>query len=216
MKPYKIVFFDLDGTLADTSPGLVGSLNYTLDKLQLPELDQADVQIFLGARIRDFLPRIYQFDQTETERFVAIFRQEYEQNRLFQANIYGGIPEMLTALRHNGLKTAVATNKPQKQADALIKFFHLTTLFDLVLGCDEMGNPGKSGLITQGIQMLSPGSNAVLVGDTVFDLAGAQESGIDFISVLYGFGFCDRDIAERQGAIFAAQTPAEAAMYILG
>lgn len=216
MKPYEIVFFDLDGTLADTSPGVVGSLNYTLQKMQLPGLTEADTESFLGSPIRDFLRRVYQLDKAQTEQFVAVFRQEYEQNRLFQADMYEGIPTILDELRSHGLKTAVATNKPQKQADALVEYFHLTALFDVVLGCDEMGKPGKDGLIRQGIQLLMPGANAVLVGDTACDLAGAQKSGVDFISVLYGFGFHDRKVSESQGAIFAAETPAAVAKYILG
>lgn len=214
MKPYKIIFFDLDGTLADTSPGVIGSLKYTLKKLQLPQPNQADMQSFLGERIRDFLRRVYQLNETQTERFVSIFRQEYAQNRLFQAKLYPGIPQTLRCLKVHGIKTAVATNKPQHWAVDLINFFHLTDSFDLILGCDEEGKLMKSQLIAQGIQQLSPGSGAVLAGDTVGDLVCAQESGIDFIQVLYGFGFDSRDTAQR--AVFAAQTPIEIAKYILG
>lgn len=215
MKPYGLVFFDLDGTLADTLPGVMGSLNGTREKLRLPELSQAEQRSFMGARIRDFLRRVYRLDGAQAEQFVALFRQDYEQNRLFQAKAYEGIPQALKALRARGIKTAVATNKPQKQADALLEFLQLTALFDLVLGCDEMGGPGKGTLIRRGIRMLSSGANAVLVGDTAYDLAGAREGGADFIAVLYGFGFCSRSAAQGQGAVFAAETPAEAVRHIL-
>lgn len=216
MKSYDIVFFDLDGTLADTSPGIVGSLQHTLRRLGLPEPDQENMRAFLGEPIREFLHRVYQLDTGQIERFVGIFRWEYEQNRIFQASLYEGVPKVLKALRAHGIKTVVATNKPQKQADTLVEFFQLTALFDLVLGCDEMGGPGKGMLIRQGIRMLLPGGSAALVGDTTYDLTGAQESGADFISVLYGFGFCGQNSVGCQGAVFAAETPAAVAEYILG
>lgn len=216
MKPYDIVFFDLDGTLADTSPGVIGSLQHTLHRLRLPEPDEGNIRAFLGEPIREFLRRVYQLDAERAEQFVGIFRREYGQNRLFQASLYEGIPEVLEILRAHGIKTAVATNKPQEQADALVDFFQLTPLFDLVLGCDQMGGPGKGALLHQGVRMLLPGGSAALVGDTAFDLAGARESGADFISVLYGFGFCAQDSARSQGAVFEAENPAAVAEYILG
>lgn len=240
MKQYQTAFFDMDGTLLDTSEGILNSLEYTIRKLGLPVPDQQTLRSFIGPPLRDSVRRVYglpqadtepqvsglsQADtkwrvsglsQADTEQFVRIFRQEYEQNQICHASLYPGVLESLQRLRSNGIFTAVATNKPQEQADDLVKLSGMEHLLDAVYGCDAAGEVDKGIRIRQAMQQYGAGANGVLAGDTASDAYGAAAGGVDLIGVLYGFGFSDEKDAAAAGAVFAARSFADAVDYILG
>ncbi len=228
MKQYQTAFFDMDGTLLDTSEGILNSLEYTIRKLGLPAPDQQTLRSFIGPPLRDSVRRVYglpQADtepqvsglsQADTEQFVRIFRQEYEQNQICHASLYPGVLESLQRLRGNGIFTAVATNKPQEQADDLVKLSGMEHLLDAVYGCDAAGEVDKGIRIRQAMQQYGAGANGVLAGDTASDAYGAAAGGVDLIGVLYGFGFSDEKDAAAAGAVFAARSFADAVDYILG
>lgn len=109
---------------------------------------------------------------------------------MFHARIYDGIEELCRRLCEQGIRIGVATNKPQRFAVPLIQKFGLDKYTDPVCGADEEGKHGKADLIRQCISnMGGTVSETVLVGDTENDANGAQEAGVEFIAVTYGFGF---------------------------
>ena len=215
MKYYQVAFFDMDGTLLDTSPGILNSLKYTIRKLELPDIDETTQRSFIGPPLRDSARRVFGMSQTDAEQFVRIFRMEYENNQIDQASLYPGVFESLRLLREYGIRTAVATNKPQEQAEYLVSKFGMESISDAVFGCDAAGLAEKGMLIRQGMEHFGAGGNGILVGDTISDAYGAKEGGVDLIGVLYGFGFSTKKDALAAGAVFAAETLFDAAGYIL-
>ena len=215
MKHYQAAFFDMDGTLLDPSSGILNSLKYTIHELGLPDIDEAIQRSFIGPPLRDSARRIFDLSEAEAERFVRIFRREYQDNQIHRASLYPGIFESLKQLQEHGVRTAVATNKPQEQAEYLVRKFGMESMLDAVFGCDAAGLMEKGLLIRRGMEHFGADENGVLVGDTISDAYGAKEGGVDLVGVLYGFGFSAEKDALAAGAVFAAETLLDAVGYIL-
>lgn len=196
---YKYVIFDLDGTLLDTSVGIFKSIDYTICKLGLLNLPQNIKESFIGPPIYDSFRKYYQLDTETCRQATEIFRNIYKDKFLLEAIPYEGIFEMLTELKQQNSKMAVATNKRHDYATKLLKFFEFDKYFDFMFGSDPDNRLKKSDIICECLHKLKVDkfNESVMIGDTLHDYYGACEAGIDFIGVKYGFGFKnDEDLEE--------------------
>ena len=109
---------------------------------------------------------------------------------LFIAELY---PETLTVLKklsQKGYHMAVATNKSHENAMAILEHFGVAKYCDFAMGSDLEGKLKKADIIKKCLEVLYVNPNeAIYIGDSIFDLEGAQKMGMDFIGVTYGFGF---------------------------
>ena len=204
----KNVIFDLDGTLLDTSRGILESVRYTVNTLGLKPLSEEEATAFIGPPLRQSFVRICGCTDEEAQKATRIFRSYYQNGAVFHAEEYDGITELCKMLSESGYRLGVATNKPQGFAEALLKEFKLFQYFDSVCGADENGRLSKSDLICLCMAgMKANAEETVLVGDTDNDAAGAESAGVDFIAVTYGFGFRNaEDLADVQ-CIGTTNTP---------
>lgn len=113
-------------------------------------------------------------------------------------HVYPEIPALLKTLRSMGIKTAVATNKMKELAERCCHNLDIYDLFDYISGPPKDGGVTKAQVITLASEALGLNKEDILmVGDTVNDEKGAQESGVDFLPVTWGFGFtkenCNND-----------------------
>ena len=133
----------------------------------------------------------------EAKRAVLVFRDDYEAGGMYRSRVYDGLPELIARLRQNGVKTAVATLKPEATAKQLLHHFGMEGLFDACTGNtpDENDQTTKADIIRRTMRRLewTDCSSMVLIGDSVYDAQGAQEVGIDFIAAAYGFGIGARE-----------------------
>ena len=110
----------------------------------------------------------------------------------------------------------MATNKPQRFADSLLREFDLIHYFRYVCGADESGILSKSGLIAICMnEMCAKQNNTVLIGDTDNDALGAFEAGIRFLAVTYGFGFKTSDDLKDVPNMGIAESPEEIVEIVL-
>ncbi len=198
-KQYKLVIFDLDGTLLDTSEGILKSAKYTIAQLGYPEPSKELLYSFIGPRIQDSFQKSYGL-QGETLAIASdMFRNQYKQGDVLLAKPYHGVYEVLTNLRQRGMHIAVATNKRQDFADELIEKYELSEYIDIVYGTDMKGKLCKNDLIYRCINHFpdSKINDTIMVGDSSYDAIAAQEVGVDFIGVRYGFDFKEVDDVNR-------------------
>jgi phosphoglycolate phosphatase len=189
MNTIKCVIFDLDGTLLDTSPGITESVLYAAKKLNYPELSEELLLSLIGPPLKDSFMRCYACGETEAEALVAAYREHYREGALLNAKPYDGIKELLTALEGRGIFSAVATSKPQKFSDQILRHFGLDRFFRVIHGADLEGKLKKSELICLcAADVDAACGQCVMVGDTEHDARGAKEAGVPFIGVSYGFG----------------------------
>ena len=206
------VFFDLDGTIADSAPGILGSMQYALDKFGLhPTREQ--LRRYLGPPLQqmfaDFLP------PEQVAEGVRIYRESYGGGGLFDAGIYDGIPEAFRRLSGAGVAVCLATAKPRDTALRVLDHFDLTRWFALVGGTDEeAGVADKTAVIRKNMRDggFAP-QDCLMVGDRRDDLLGAEAAGVDGLGVLYGYG--SREELESHPHIALADSPLAVAKFVL-
>lgn len=216
---YQVVLWDFDGTLVDSSPGIFRSLGWMFEQMGRPVPSQEILRKFIGPPIIYSLKTYTGMSEEGAERGVWLFREDYEAGGCYLSKVYDGLPELLRRLRENGVKTGVATLKPEATAQRLLKYLGVDDLIDTCVGNrnDEKGAITKKDIIETALDRLgwTDKSRVVLVGDSVYDADGAIAAGIDFVGAAYGFGL-EPGQAEELGCCFVAETPADLERFFFG
>ena len=185
----KLVLFDLDGTLLDTSEGIVESVRWAAERLGWPALSQSQLLSFIGPPLTVSFRRCYGCDAEQAAALTAAYREHYREGAMFRARPYDGIVSVCETLLQRGCATAVATSKPEVFAKQVLQKFDMDRLFTVIHGADMGGSLSKADVIRLCLEELGAApSECLMVGDTQHDAAGAQELGVPFLGVTYGFG----------------------------
>ncbi len=179
------VIFDLDGTLLDTSPGIMESVRFAAEKLGYPQPTDDQLRTFIGPPLTDSFMRCYGCNNEEAKKLTAAYREHYREGALLKAIPYDGIFELCTELKKTDFILAVATSKPQEFSEQILNHFGFS--FPVICGADMGGKLTKADLIRKCVAKTGA-DRAVMIGDTEHDAKGAMETGVPFIAVSYGFG----------------------------
>lgn len=203
------VVFDLDGTLLNTLTDLHKSVNYMLSSYGFPARTEREVRAFLGNGVRVLVEKSLPNGHKDmTDECLAVFKEYYDIHKDDNTAPYDGIIEMLSAVKAEGYKTAVVSNK----YDAAVKSLQEKTfngLIDFALG---EGNGIKTKPAPDGVWLAldklgATKNESVYVGDSEVDLLTAKNSGLKCISVTWGFR--DRDELIKVGAERIVDSPSE-------
>lgn len=200
MKPYRLVIFDLDGTLLDTSEGLLRAFRKTLTANGLPVISDDSLRTAIGPPFYRYLFETYpELSEQDALRLTDEFRKIYvEDGDLFRASLYPDILRLWETLSKRGVTLAVATNKRQDQAVSLLSHFGFDHYSAHLYGTDVEKTMRKADVIRHCLSATGISRElTVMVGDTEDDAIGAGSAGIDFIGVCYGFGFRTADDVMR-------------------
>ncbi len=192
MKKYEMVIFDVDGTLLNTAEGIMNAVKYTIEKEGLPALSEDVLKNFIGPPIQDALAETYGIDDSEyLQKLAGIFRGRYKDYELMKAHPYEGIYEVFEKLVSDGVRPAIATYKREDYARAIVHHFGFDKYTDIIFGADHENRLKKKDIIGKCLEVCDHLSvqNAIMVGDTAHDAEAACQLGMDFLGVLYGFGF---------------------------
>jgi phosphoglycolate phosphatase len=196
-----IIVFDLDGTLVDTAPDLLASLNHTLDAGGAARTDGAGFRQFVGHGGRVMIERAYQAQKralpvSEHDRLFALFLEHYGANIPGQSKPYPGVIESLDRFRDAGYLLAVCTNKTEDFSKRLLVALGMAGYFAAICGQDTFAfrKPDPRHL-TETIRMAGgDAEQAVMVGDSRTDIDTAKAAGIPVVAV--DFGYTDRHVRE--------------------
>jgi phosphoglycolate phosphatase len=193
---HKLVIFDLDGTLMNTSPGIFATANKTMKELGQPiETDLKQLAKFVGPPLKDCFRLTYNLDEDLIDDACEIFRKSYEEHGQYLSTIYDGMEDLLQTLTENGVDCAVGTLKYELVARNMIKDKGLDKYFKRVYGTDPRSELTKASICERIVKELGHNKkDSVLIGDTMGDFGGAKQANIDFIAVTYGFGFNNESI----------------------
>lgn len=190
---YNTVLFDLDGTLLDTSKGIVESLKYTIDYLKLPDPDSSNLLSFVGPPVNDVFKKEYLLSDIDAKHAENIFREHYSQHNLFNAAVYPGIMKLFDLLVNRNIRIGIASYKPHDLVHSLLQHFNLINYCNAITGSNA-GLQAKSDIIDKCLYEIGAiNVQAIYVGDTEFDAVGAKKSNIPFIGITWGFGFKNKD-----------------------
>jgi len=207
------VIFDLDGTLVDTAPDLVATLNVVLGRAGLSALPFAAARNMVGGGARALIERGLaaegrSLEAGELDRLYREFIAHYTAHIADRSRPFPGVEAALSELARRGCRLAVCTNKLEGLSIKLLDAFGLTARFAAICGADTFAVAKPNPAILHGTVARAGGelARAVMVGDSATDIAVARAAGIAVIAV--DFGYSDTPVAEvgpdRVVASFAA------------
>lgn len=214
----KGLIFDLDGTLLDTLDDLADAANATLSHFGFPVHEVDAYRYFVGEGLQTLMLRIIPEQEADEkklilymEKFAEIYRTTWNKRSV----PYQGIPEMLAALSHEGLKLAVLSNKPHAFTKICVETFFPDNPFLYVYGQRDgvPKKPDPAGAIELAVKMGLQVSEIIYVGDTATDMKTGNGAGMKTIGVEWGFR--DRVELENNDAWKIVATPAEVVAYAL-
>lgn len=205
----KIVLFDLDGTLTDPAVGITASFAAGLTAVGIEPESAGKLERFIGPPLQDSYAT-FGLDEATVEAAIAGYRQRFAAGGMFENEVYDGIPELLGALKADGWILAVATSKPEKFTNLILRHFDLYDFFAVIAGATMDGSRrNKYDIIVHALAQIDhrPEDRIVMIGDRAVDIEGAHRANISAIGVVYGYGSPEELIAANPEAL--AGSPAE-------
>jgi phosphoglycolate phosphatase len=203
------VIFDLDGTLLDTLGDLADSVNYALGKYDMPLKSIEQVKSYVGNGIRKLMIRSVPDgeDNPLFEDAFKTFREYYNEHCNDKTKPYDGILELISRLKDRGYSLAIVSNKVDSAVKSLCRRYFKD--IEVAIG-DREGmkiKPAPDSVFLALGELGKTKENAVYVGDSDVDLETAKNSGLECISVLWGFR--DREFLLDHGARILAEKPGD-------
>ena len=203
----KVILFDLDGTLTDSGEGITKCVKLALDHFGIPAESLDSLRYFVGPPLRDSFIKAG-VPEDKVEEAISVYRSRYTNVGLFENVPYPGIPQLLETLKDRGYRLFVATSKPEEMAVRVLQHFKLYDCFEKICGATlDKSRDSKSAVIAYLLESVGGAHNAVMVGDTAFDVEGAAVHGIPTVGVAWGYGNVEEML--RSGAAAVANTPEE-------
>lgn len=182
------LIFDLDGTLLDTSDGIWKSVIDTVNHFSMEPINSDQMSKFIGPPIIESFRDYYGISDEKSREMMYYFRNNYVDCHLFEAKPYPEIDVVLENLAKN-YKLYVATNKREDYANTILQYFDLKKYFKSIHGTDYDNKLSKTDLISLCMdEASSTKGSTVMIGDTIGDKKSAEQMGVKFIGVGYGFG----------------------------
>jgi phosphoglycolate phosphatase len=203
---YKLVIFDLDGTLLDTLDDLSAAVNHAMQLRGFPQHTRDEYMKMVGHGARNLMRQALPTDQKDNETLIdavlADFRAYYTAHIDMHTKPFPGIQNLLTKLHQEGVLLAVASNKFQEGTEHLIKEFFPEIPFVAILG-NRPNFPLKPDAEVIGEVLRKTGvkkEEAVMVGDSDTDMETAANGGIEGIAVSWGYRDL-KDLADKLSAL---------------
>ncbi len=215
MKNYDYILFDLDGTLTDSKPGIVNCIKYALDRHGIA-YTQAILDKMVGPPFRVSMKEFFGLELDQIEELITDYRSVYSTGGWRDCKVYDGVFDMLAALKNAGKHLAVATSKPIKFTSVMVEELGLKPYFDFVGGASsDASKEAKSDVINLALENLDvkDKSKVLMVGDRLYDIVGAKETGVDCMAVLWGYG--DREEFEKYNAEYIVETPKDVVEFLI-
>jgi phosphoglycolate phosphatase len=201
----KQILFDLDGTLTDSGEGIIHCAQETLAHFGLPIPTKEELRVIVGPPLRQSFIR-FGIRPEDTEEAVEVYRQHYVDHGKYENFPYPGIEALLQRLKNEGHQLYVATSKPETMSIEILTYFGLAKYFDIICGSTkDYTRDTKAKVIEHLLTQITPlPGKTIMVGDTVYDVEGANALSIPCVAVSWGYGVVD-DL-KRSGAIAIADT----------
>ena len=194
-KNFKCVAFDLDGTLIDSGPDLLDSLNFVLRNNHLNTINSSIIGNLVGGGAEAMIRRGYAYlnkklDEKIIPELINQFLEYYESNCTKKTKLYPNILEILKGLKEKEIKICICTNKRQYLAEKIIKELQIDNFFDVVVGSQKsiQLKPSTEMLEIFLKKLLLKPKDVIFIGDSTKDIIPANILGMTSIFVKYGYG----------------------------
>ncbi|WP_442683691.1 HAD hydrolase-like protein [Stenotrophomonas sp. JC08] len=203
-----VLFFDLDGTLIQSSEGVTRCVAYALEKMGQPVPAMPELRKWIGPALRTSFAPVFG-DTERVERAVALYRERFESDGWKEYELYPGIEAVVRSLKADGHRMAIVTAKTESHAQRIVEHLPFGDCFEDVTGASlDSARSHKPQLVGEALRRLSlQPEQCWMIGDRRMDIEGARHHGMRNIGVLWGFG--GREELQAAGAHALAATPDE-------
>ncbi|MDD5592181.1 MAG: HAD family hydrolase [Candidatus Omnitrophica bacterium] len=186
MKNIKLIIFDLDGTLVDAYPAIISSFNYTMHRLGYPKQSKLSIRRAVGWGDENLLKVFIR--QKDLSAALSIYRQHHEASLIRQSRLFPYVSKVLTYLKDKGYKLAVASNRPSRFSQILIRHLKIKRYFSYVLCADKLrrGKPHPEIINKIVKKLVLKPQEVFYVGDMVIDALAGKAAGVRTIIVTTG------------------------------
>ena len=200
----KAVLFDLDGTLTDSGEGIMNCARLALSHYGIEVSDESSLRVFVGPPLAETFLK-FGVPAEEVDHAIEIYRSRYIPIGKYENKPYPGIRELLEKLKAEGHRLYVATSKPETTSVDILEHFELAKYFAIIAGASfAHARHSKALVIAYLLEQTGKDLDAVMVGDTAFDVIGAKSHGIPTVGDSWGYGKVSD--MEEAGAIGIAHT----------
>jgi len=209
----KLCIFDLDGTVLDTVGTIAYYGNYALEKNGIEPIDVPEYKYLAGTGISNLIKNMLKFRGCYTEetynKVFRVYDKAYNANVLYNTKIFDGLKEVLDAIKAEGIKLAVVSNKPDFAAKAVVAAMYGEGYFEEVEGQKKGGvlKPDPTEVLGVMARMGVSREECIYVGDTSTDMETGRNAELFTVGVLWGFR--GREELIKAGADVVIEKPAE-------
>lgn len=185
----KVIVFDFDYTLGDSTNGITLSINYALEQLGHTAENIDEIKKTIGLSLKETYFSLTGNDDAEkAEQFSKLFKVKADEVMVENTMLYDGVIETLSKLRENGYKIAIVTTKFHYRIEQILDKYDANDLIDVIVGAEDVKveKPNPEGLLWV-IEYFGVGKADVLyVGDSAVDARTAENANVQFAAVLTG------------------------------
>lgn len=185
------ILFDLDGTIINSFLGITKCVQYALKSKGIEVENLKDLEEYIGPPLKLTFQKNYDFSDEETKFLIQKYRERFDVTGVFENELYPDVEQTLVHLKERGYSLVLASSKPETACERILEKHGLLSCFDEVVGATLDGSISTKEQVLQEV-FRRIGSNHpkdyVLIGDTIYDVEGANKVGMDCIGVSYGFG----------------------------
>jgi len=187
LKPFRYLIFDLDGTLIDSSVGVVDAVNYSLRRMNLPEQPKERIVRFIGYPLSWMY---HDFTDAHIEELHRHFQARAAETMVASTVVLDRVPEILEQLLMAGYRMAIATTKIRRHVEGVIEKYGWSKFFDALVAADEVVNvkPAPDAFRLALKRLGTTPQRAIVVGDTINDVYAAHAVPMKVVAVESPYG----------------------------
>lgn len=181
---YKVVLFDLDGTLIDTNELIIQSFQTVLDERFPGKYSRESILPFLGPTLRETFQSV---DEHQVDELISAYRKWNSENHDAMVKAFPGVVEAVQKLTSEGIRLAIVSTKRNDMVERALQLMNIRNYFEVVVGLDDVTNakpdpePVKLALSRLGVEP----AEAIMVGDNFHDIISARAAGVDSVAVAW-------------------------------
>lgn len=185
----KAILFDFDGTLANTAPGIVLTMQKTFQEMGLPIPTDEEVRHTIGLPLKKCVQTLGQLSDKEAEEGTAIYRKLFPVYEIEHISIFPSVSETLSLLFSQGIRMAICTSRNKFSLDSILQRYALENYFETILTADThklnpKPAPDMALVLMERLQVNA--SQTLVVGDTTFDIEMGNRAHCTTVAVTYG------------------------------